>query len=37
MGKAEDTRYTRSEAIAEEKDVFPDRVCGFYDIASYLV
>jgi hypothetical protein len=37
MGKAEDTSYTSSQAITEEKDVFLDRVCGLYDIASYLV
>ena len=37
MGKAEDTCYTSSQAIAEEKDVFLDRVRRLYDIASYLV
>ena len=33
----EDTRNTGSKAIAEKEYMFLDRVCGFYDIASYLV
>ena len=37
MGKAKDACYTGSEAIAEEQDVFLDRVRRLYDIASYLV